>query len=109
MNTWGPPAKGWPSFSEAGVVGDESLYSRAASVLKQRERCRGIYEDEWGRVSLDAAVRIACHGSPEHNGAQDPCWAALEHLQTLLGRTVSAFNDDPRTTDTDVLALLERA
>lgn len=105
MNTWSAPAKGWPNFHPDGSVVVPTLPARAAELLIERGRCRNEYEDEWGRLSLDAAIHVACHGTVEHDGC-DGCFSMVEGLASLIGRPVRVYNDDPAVTDAEVIALL---
>ncbi len=110
-DTWAAPTRGWPDFASDGSIVKDSIFSRAAGLLKDRGRCTGEFEDVNGCLDLIGALRLACHGNsdfhPETTAGQ--CEEAGNLLTGLISRPLDRFSDDPAITDVDVLALLERA
>jgi hypothetical protein len=91
----------------------------ARAVLVKRGRCKGTRIAGDGSVCVKGAIGVATvfgFAAMRGNGLQDAAlaedrpWNTTRALEKYLGgRFVWEFNDDPATTDQDVLELFEKA
>jgi hypothetical protein len=91
----------------------------ARAVLVKRGRCQHTRIAGDGTVCVKGAIGIATvfgfaamrgHGKQEAALAEDRPWNTTRALEQYLdGRYVWEFNDDPATTDQDVLNLFDKA
>lgn len=96
----------------------ETIYSKAADVIRKRGWTQGNYVDEHGHVCLVGAISYALEGHPnneklDHVAFMRSCEAEdaiKHHLQTSWGELcplVADWNDDPARSKEDVLLLLK--
>lgn len=84
------------------------LAAATAAVLRERGRCRRVMEDENGSVCLRGASRLVLTGDANLVPSGLRLYDDLGHAITALaGRTYFGWNDDPTTTDADVLRVLD--
>lgn len=85
----------------------ETIYSKAADVIRQRGHYRGWFRGSSGAVCAHGAIHVALGQEAECCEEDCPAIAVCARVTDAGHNGIGSWNDDPRTSTEDVLMVLK--